>query len=487
MQKLMKLSLSLFTLLLLGQFSPAADRPRPTADRIYQLLFLSHEFLLERNNNQVEHILNDALLLAPENPVLLLNMAQLLFTRGREEEAKQTMDKAYLCLPKGTPVEQLLFALWAGKGSDVKTPPPTEAQILAIEKQFPDDFLTFLTSGYFYEREFKFATAIQKFEKTIILAPWLGQAHNNLGYLYTYVRDYSRAIDHLEQYAVLMPARANPHDSLGEIYHLTGRYNDAIQEFQSALAISPSFTAATGHLIQAHIAIGQLSAALRLSLQLWESEESDDQKAYGLRLISEVYRLKGDLKRAQDKARAAIALRPERLSSLHQLGLVQAEAGDWNGLQDTLQRMDAIIRSVTKKGSKSEENLYRIDYNYLLAKMNVALGDYDSAVEIYQKIIQAIPIPHNRIQAKTDLAEIYFAMGQTSKSLELLDRVLEINPNHVRALILWAKILIDSGRYGEARIALMRSLEILKNGDKDSPMYQSVVKLSQQLTMAGLM
>jgi tetratricopeptide (TPR) repeat protein len=456
---------------------PPKENPR---EQVWKLYSLSHEYVFERNYEQAEKTLREALSIDPNQLMVMRQLAYVLTQRGRDEEAKALQAQFEAKYNSANPVEQF-FVSMDGMKIPSDHPPPSEAQLKELEKKYPNDFLTYYTAGYFYQRNNNFPAAIRYFEKTLTLAPWMAQAHNQLGYLYTYVCRYDKAIQHLEAYARLLPERANPHDSLGETYFLTGRYEDAIREFKNAIAISPSFLDAHYHLIDAYCAVGQYENALNQATRLYEISDSPDYKVRVLLSLSTIYQNKGNLTAARDKAQAAIDLMPDWPSTLFQLGMVQIAQGDIPGVEQTIAKFQEqfLAPANGKKGEKYES--LRIRYNVLVAKMNENMGNFQAAIQLLQRVSDQIPIIHRSVEIRRDLAEAYFAIGQPDRAREILEQILTVNPNHVGSLLLAAKIAASLSKDREAREYLTRCQEVLKLADKRTPVARDVQQLQQQI------
>ena len=473
---------SLLTLTALAATAPARTpqnaNPR---EQVWKLISLFQEYQFEHNYDECEKTIREALRLEPDNLIAMGQLSFLLMQRGRDEEAKALRAQIEAKLPKANPLDQFLTQMDGFIKEPGNVPAPTEARLKELEKQYPNDFEVYFIGGHFYNRASNFPMAIQYFEKTLKVAPWMAQVHNQLGYLYTYVCKYDKAIQHLEAYARLLPERANPHDSLGETYYMTGRYEDAIREFQNALAISPSFTEASYHLMDAYSATGQYDKALQQALRMYESSDSPDWKARALMAISAIQQHKGNLDLAREKAQAAMDLRPDAVSPLYRLALVQIALGDFPGVQATLEKWQRQFPPPTngKKNPKSEDIKNR--YDYVVGMMNEAMGNFQAAIQGFQRVSDNIPIIHRSIDVRRDLAEAYFAAGQPDRAREILGQILAVNPNHVASLLLAAKIAAAQSKNSEARDYLARCQTVLKKADPRTPITRDVQQLLQQV------
>ena len=82
---------------------------------------------------------------------------------------------------------------------------------------------------------------------------------------------------------------------------------------------------------------------------------------------------------------------------------------------------------------------------------------------------------------RRELAEAYFATGQSQRAREILAQILEINPRHVPSLILAAKIAASLSKNEEARGYLARCDDVLKQADQRTPQQREVAHLQKQV------
>jgi len=445
---------------------------------------MTQEYLLERDYETAEESLREVLRTSPKNILALYHLAQVVEFRGREEEANPIREKVKALYPKASLPERYyidLFSQANSKGKDKdKDNRLQDEDIRQMAEKYSDDYLANYVAGLYFNKTTQTDLTSRYLERALTLAPWLGQAHNLLGYTYTFAQRYDKAIFHLREYARIYPDRANPRDSLGESYFMTGRYDESIAEFKKALEINPAFTAARVHLINAYEAKGQYTQAKQQALKIWEKAESDDQKVYALSFLSEIYRRRGDLTHARNKAEAILELKSDSSVGFFQLGLALWQMGKWDELQQVLDRWAASLNRRAQQ-NPSGKKWRPSDYDFLLAKLNASLGNFNTAIELFQKINQQILIPHLSIEVKQELAEAFLAMGDTKTALGTLNQILEINPNYVPSLSLRARLYASKNQPTLAMKDTKRCLDILRDADRSSTQYVEVLNLYKQL------
>ena len=194
-----------------------------------------------------------------------------------------------------------------------------------------------------------------------------------------------------------------------------------------------------------------------------------------------IYQFKGNLTAARAKAVAAGELKPDWPGPISRLAIIQIEEGDIPGVQKTLEKWQKLFPPATNGKKSPKDDDLKIRYDFLVAKMNAAMGNFQASIRLFQRVSEGIPIPHRSIDVRRELAEAYFATGQPDRAREILAQILEINPRHVASLILAAKIAASLSKNEEARGYLARCDDVLKQADQRTPQNREVAHLRKQV------
>jgi len=236
--------------------------------------------------------------------------------------------------------------------------------------------------------------------------------------------------------------------TLGELYRRTGRYPESVTAFLRVVSQQPN---------NADAVLG----------------------------LAETYKASGDLKSAEATYKRAIALRPNFWGGYNKLG---AFYFGQSRFEDAIPQFQKVVQLVpdNERG-----------YNNLGA-MYQRLGRYDDAVRVFQQSVKRVP----NGQAYSNLGTCYYFLGRFDeavaayqkaielrghhflywrnlgdayrwtpgqkenaqrayeRAIELCDDAIRVNPNEARAHLSRASALAKLGRVSEARVAILRALEL---------------------------
>lgn len=147
---------------------------------------------------------------APENPIIQLNLGSELAMQGKLDEALDHYRKALRLDPGSARVHTALGDALAKKG----------------------------------ER----AEATKHLMQAIDLDPKLAHARHSMGVLLMSQNRWNEAVPHLRDAVAIDPADADAHNTLGAALLFQGRVQEAVEEFRTALKLRPDFAAAQNNL-----------------------------------------------------------------------------------------------------------------------------------------------------------------------------------------------------------------------------------------------
>jgi tetratricopeptide (TPR) repeat protein len=95
------------------------------------------------------------------------------------------------------------------------------------------------------------------------------------------------------------------------------------------------------------------------------------------------------------------------------------------------------LMSLEQLAAKDPQNA---DYRTQIANLYYDMGQYDKAADFYQ---QSLNIRPQDPRVQTDLATSFYYLGESDKALAALDRVLKYDPNFSQALLNKGVILVS--------------------------------------------
>ncbi len=269
---------------------------------------------------------------------------------------------------------------------DAQSIPATAAE--RMQKALP--FTGQLVQDVFLRNDFTYGVAMfqhgyldqaaASFQQVIAAKPNNADAFYNLGTLYLRKNDLETAQRNLETTVRLQPDYPEAWNNLGMIAAQQGRADDAIQDFQKSLSLRPRY------------AIAMLN-------------------------LGNVYRRQRDFAQAQDYLSRALKLRPDDPEINYSLGMLYAQ-------QNQLQQAADYLQKAISLRPNYPEALNNLGVLY------VRVRDYAKAEEQFTSGIRIAP---GYDQSYLNLARLYVMQNDKAKALEVLHRLLAVQPQNETA------------------------------------------------------
>ncbi len=161
--------------------------------------------------------------------------------------------------------------------------------------------------------------------------------------------------------------------------------------------------------------------------------------------IANVYFALGKYKKAQIYAAQAIALDPKSIISHFILGNIYYQQ----------KLFDTAVEELEQVAALEPENVSAV---YLLARSYAIKGDIDSAAKNYKKVIELYP---SNISAYLELADINIDHERYAEAIDLLEKVLLLNPEEGGVFLTLASIYEFQGDSQKAKEYYHKGLELL--------------------------
>jgi tetratricopeptide (TPR) repeat protein len=110
------------------------------------------------------------------------------------------------------------------------------------------------------------------------------------------------------------------------------------------------------------------------------------------------------------------------------------------------------LMSLEQLAAKDPQNA---DYRTQIANLYYDMGQYDKAADFYQ---QSLNIRPQDPRVQTDLATSFYYLGESDKALATLDKVLKYDPNFSQALLNKGVILVSGKNDAKGAIKVWEDL-----------------------------
>lgn len=280
---------------------------------------------------------------------------------------------------------------------------------------------------------------------------------NNLGLVAHARGEFSVARDHFLTAVEIqeshpegdMVAMARNLSNLGRTLYSSGEGEEAIDVLQRAVDILQGLEGQEGDL---GITLNILGVAYRYTGRVEEAEEAyrasieSRKQAHGERHIGVgnslnnlgvLLRGQGRLDEAIPVFEEALVIRSDLLGDEHGATITtRGDLGVVYHMQGDLERAEPLLRA----NYESRRHLERNDLNRYVATIQLAgletdLGKYDAALRLWNEALPEGPTldnPHPRtLQVLAQIGRLHVKMGQTARGLDLLERVVESQVEHL--------------------------------------------------------
>ena len=471
--------------------------------------------------------LEKAVELDPQFAMAHLYLGEAYFELGNLESALEAYKRAKLFSEKATEKERLhievIYAQWVERDTDKR--------FRLLEEwaaRYPKEKDAHYELGFYYRGRNRYDEAVQEFQKTLLLDPYMGAALNMLAYTYADMGDYEKALEGFERYAEVMPGDANPLDSMGELFFRMGKLDEAIEKYNETLAVDPNFGcesrlayiyALKQNYPEARRLIDRYmnrapTAGIKAEAHIWSAVfhfiQGQREKAFD------------DLNRAEEWADQA-GSGPRKASLDYTRGWMFDELGEWDLSKEHLQKAFEVLLDFfpdsknyeiwyhfclglvcVKQGKVNEARsmsdkiksiiiqmetsgvpkVANVRQNWLQAEILMAEGSPDEAIQVIRSIeypltpqLRVDPIMiYNMPFLQDTLARAYYQNGQLDEAIAEYERKTNFDPQsknqrlvHPKYRYLLAKLYEEKGNAARAIEHYGRFLELWKDADPGLP------------------
>jgi tetratricopeptide (TPR) repeat protein len=390
--------------------------------------------------------LEHALVLQPDNAVMLSMKAELFRLLSRNEEAVQIADQA-LSLNSNDMIGQLFTT----RSGALQALGRFEEALQDADKslaQNPENAMALGFKGQALHSLNRNQEALEFLRKSIELEPDMDWVHAEVAAVHLDSGAYKEALSSIDLALKINPQNVWAIWIKGETLRNLGQFQEALEVFDQGLTLRPDspslYTSKAGVLR----VLGRPDEALVMVDQ-------------ALTLVSSPYVLgvKGEILRTLGRHEEAVKVLRESIAADPNQSWVHANLGE------SLFRLGQVDEALKSFDAALQDN--PDDPWTLRAKAEVLASQnkHDEAIPLLKHSIEIDPSP----AAYSQLSELLQATQRLPEALDVIDRgaqlALEQNPNDLKIMVVRGQVLNALGRYDEAITVLRQSISI--NPDLD--------------------
>ncbi len=346
-----------------------------------------------------------------------------------------------------------------------------------------------LSRGEAYLKDKKFEEASLEFRNAIQLDDSLAQAHWGLVQSYEGLQRYTEMFDELKRTIAIDPNNLDARVKLGNYYLLGAKRsaeNIAEAERLANEVLQKDQNHIEGHILRASIFFAQDKRNESLA-ELKHAVELDPKRTESYLSLALFYSKVNDQNKAEETLKQAIAANNNSalahtsygkfLVQTNRAGQAEAELRRAVEVEPANRDSRLVLASfylVNKQNDKAEQEykaLAELDRDKpegraVLADFYSSVGRYDDAVKVYQDISAKSP---DYTRAHYRLGEILLQRGDTKGAAAQASEVLKKNERDMQALLLRARINLQSTDPDGVKNAIADLKEVLKQEPASKP------------------
>ena len=401
----------------------------------------------------------------------LTQAVQGLLAQGKVEDAFDLLQNAIDANPKFVEAWMLLGAIYRATGQLDKA---TEVCIRAI-KIIPEISTIWNNLGQLYIEQGLYDQAIQPIKTGLSIDPKNSSAWYSFGQVLVMKELFSQAIEAFEKAVKLAPKRVELWKALGSAYDDNKQYKDSIKAYKKALGLQPdSFDAMVG-LGMVYINAGDFKEAIKVYEKCLKVEPNNEVLWFrigtafsnvgkldqaikaiekGLKLnptivkawmdLHEVFKKKGDKKKAKWALEKAMGTGKMDVKFAQNVEEAQSKIVEWEDKQKTRKtEQNSLVEITDEEINKLYEEAFKRRYQP------------NKALKLVKKILDMDP---NHIDAMLLKAGIFKRKLKRSKAVKLVRKTIALKPNYAKSFVLLAELTMNITDY-KSNMEAMRIID----------------------------
>lgn len=363
----------------------------------------------------------------------------------------------------------------------------------------PEDLKAYSVRALFHILNNEKELAIEKYKKIMEIDHSRAELLQTIGELYESMGDFSNAKEYYQGYLNHFPDNSKSYLLIGNLNDLQGRFKEAKINFEKALVMEPASVSTLLKLGQTQINLGDYPGAFKYYQEALDLSNNPRLKAEVYDYIAGWYRKRGQIREAIKNIKlknqqvdqfavpilkllskmghlndyVTVGRKKEALDKIKEMEKqlnppynqwtvigyisVYLEAGDFDKTKELLPKLELLIKTF---------GLQQIKIIIFSAKadLNEKTGQYQEAIDFYEKTLQLIP---TAMELQRSIGYCYRKLGKMKKAKEFLDIALKYKPFNPYANFEVAQYYFDIKNISEGQKYLKIALDIWKDADLD--------------------
>ncbi len=354
---------------------------------------------------------------APQYPEGHRLFAAIKFAQGDYRSARETLENLLSYNPDDAWSLTLLGDIDAVEGN----PAQSVNRYKKIVELHPDSELAHVNLGLGLMKTDP-QEALRAFQEAAALKDASPQARMLAIASFMKLEEWDKAVSTAQDLVEADPKNWDAHTLLGGAYYGKGDVNKSRQALQRALKLRPGNPNAANNLARMEIRAGNISRGRELLEEILQHNPGEVTPVLALSAID---LQQGQAESAVARLEKALAEQPDQLPLRVALARINLRTG-----QPT--KNLALIREADEVQAKSSLMLQ------LLGDSQFALGQFPAAAETYEKLVSLAPLS---APARYLLARAYAASNKLEQADKQLQRLSELDENHIAGHVLRARLL----------------------------------------------
>jgi len=391
---------------------------------------LIEHYVNERKFEEASEVVRHGSSIFPDSTMLMMREALLLANIGQRNRALSKLKNMLSFEPSNPDLHMALASVYSQNREHQSAIRHLREALKCAEEDFQFEIKRDLAHAYI-EME-KPEEAVKLLKEILVIEPDNEAAIHELDYCYGRMGNTQEAISFFTSFLDDNPYSYSGWFSLGNAYLGEERPEEAANAYDFCLTILEDFTPAKFNLANALIQLGHYKEAGERLLEILEAEkEFPDPEIYCL--IGECFEKRQEFLMSHDYYQKALEMEPDNTSALIGIAVIYQE----------LELPEKALRYAEKaiKHDDSDPEL-----KYIKADILKELERFDEALDIFNKM------PESEKENPVywlDLADLYLAMDQVVKALDLTEEALVALPGNPSLETRKAIYLIRSGHEKE--------------------------------------